>query len=78
MSTVIGDSRVISALVYLIYIERSFLLFLEMVKEIRDAAEMREKVLLSKVEKLVDSCLNSKKMVGITMRVLRADIIHWF
>lgn len=37
----------------------------EMVKEIRDAAEVREKVLLSKVETLIDNCLNSKNMVRI-------------
>lgn len=36
-----------------------------MVKEIRDAAELREKVLLSKIETLIEKCEESKNAVGI-------------
>lgn len=36
-----------------------------MVKEIRDAAEVRENILMSKVERLIENCLNPKKMVSI-------------
>lgn len=38
---------------------------LEMVKEIRNAAELRENLLVSKVESLIEQCLNSKNMVSI-------------
>lgn len=41
-----------------------------MVKEIRDAAEVREKVLLSKLEILIDNCLNSKNMVCKFLTIL--------
>lgn len=34
-----------------------------MVKEIRDAAQIRENVLFSKVEALVEKCASSKNMV---------------
>lgn len=42
----------------------------EMVREIRDAAEVREKVLLSKLEILIDNCLNSKNMVCKFLAIL--------
>lgn len=35
-----------------------------MVKEIRNAAELRENLLVSKVESLIEKCLNSKNMVS--------------
>lgn len=40
-------------------------LLVEMVKEIRDAAEAREKIMLSKIETSIEQCLNSKNVVSI-------------
>lgn len=37
-----------------------------MVKEIRNAAELRENLLVSKVESLIEKCLNSNNMVSIS------------
>lgn len=45
----------------------AFYMFPEMVKEIRDAAQIRETVLVAKVEALVEKCTNVKNMVRISI-----------
>ncbi|XP_065211679.1 uncharacterized protein LOC135839524 isoform X2 [Planococcus citri] len=41
----------------------------QMVKEIRDAAQIRENVLLSKVEALIEKCSNTKNMTNISNEI---------